>query len=78
MGVFAAQGFKFVGGEINNQQAAIGMKNAACLDQGAGWFIEIVQDLMDDDEISSAIGEGQGIDFTLPDLGMAQRLFFQI
>ena len=48
VGVFTAQGFHFMGCKINDQQAAIGIKNAACLDQGAGGFIEVVQDLMDD------------------------------
>src|SRR5688500_11252813 len=51
MGVFAAQGFELMGGEINNQQPALGMKNAAGLEQGAGWIIKIVQNLVDDDEI---------------------------
>ena len=78
MGVFAAQGFKFMGGEINNQQAAFGMKNAAGLEQGAAGIIKIVQDLVNDDKISRAIGKGQGVDFPLPDLGMAQGLFFQV
>ena len=78
VGVFAAQGLKFVGGEINYQQAAIGMQNTAGLEQGAARVVKIVQDLVNDHEISRGIGEGEGVDFPLPDLGMAQGLFFQV
>ena len=39
MGVLTAQGFQFVGCKINNQQASFGMKNAACLNQGAGGVV---------------------------------------
>ncbi len=44
MGVFAAQGFEFMRGEINNQQAAIGMKNAAGFQQGAAGVAKGVKD----------------------------------
>ena len=78
MGVLAAQGFEFMGCEIDHEQAAAGMKYAARLEQGPSGVVKVVQNLVNDDEISRTVGKGQGIDFSLPDLGMTQRLFFKV
>ena len=78
VGMFAAQRFQFMGCKINNQQAPLGMKHAARFNQGATGFVKVMQDLMDDHQISGAIGLGQGIDFTLPNLSMAKGVLFQI
>ena len=78
MGVFASEGFEIMGREVNYQQAAFGMQNAAGFEQGSARIVKVVQDLVNDDEISRGICKGQGVDFPLPDLGMTESLFFKV
>ncbi len=73
-----SQFIHIMGRKVDDQQAATRTEDPRCLGQRPGRVFEEVQNLMNGDEITEAIGKRQGIDLAVAHLSAADAGCFQV